>query len=105
MFWCPCVTAPQLYERAMGPAGKGKCMLYFLLLLALLVLSGAFDSVHASSAIQTVTLLPSRGASMLMLPQETSVYTSLSSACDIAYLIVLTFLLMSVRRKVRQAER
>ena len=77
--WCSCITIPQLTERITGK--KGSCKKWSMILGSIMVLSVIFASLRA-----------------------TAPFGVLASMTDSIYFVIATFLLCTVRRKVRHGD-
>lgn len=88
VFFFPCVTASQLYERTTG--SKGICIKLTAILAAFIVFAQLFDLMHVRLS-SSVT--------------QMSIWSYLGDLSALAYAVMMLVLVITVRQRVRRHDR
>ena len=97
VLWCSCVTVPQLYTRVIG---KGYFVCIFSVLLMLLVASYGLETLSEAFVVGAVTT-----GSLLDDLDIARVLSPIGDVTCLIYLIIIVFILVQVRRKLRESQK
>ena len=94
---CPCITSAQMYDRVVKP---GSCMTFFCIFVGLTVAASLLNSMHVSTVAVSTTIY---GGTTIYSSQPT-IYGGMADMVQLAYVILMVYLVMSVRRVLREKD-